>query len=172
MQPQKIAPAISAPRAPRPINLIGHRRIRHPGRFTAAYSGQSAAGRYHLEKKAEGLARGHANLKARPAGSKDPAGESGRTRPAAAAKFGVSEASVQAEIKGGQKRRPGHHSADLRHGFLSRTPGRLPLVNSTPAASRAARMASIASFETETSRSLSARLIVGKDKPVALAMSA
>jgi len=54
------------------------------------------------------------------------------------------------------------------------TPGPPPFsaMNSTPADSRAARMAAIASTETETLRSLSARLIVGKDSPVASAMSA
>jgi hypothetical protein len=58
--------------------------------------------------------------------------------------------------------------------FFSLTPAPLPFggMNSTPAASMAARMAAIASAETETARSLSARLIVGRDRPVVFAMSA
>ena len=56
--------------------------------------------------------------------------------------------------------------------FRNLTPGALPFVKMTPAASRAERMAFIAFAEIDLSRSLSARLMVGSERPVALATSA
>ena len=103
VQPQKIAPAISAPRAPRPINRR-YRPSQSPTPWALCcglFRQKRRPGRYHLEKKAEGRARqiaaGTKNLTGK-SGSFDPILGIGRTRPAAAAKFGVSEASVQAEI--------------------------------------------------------------------------
>jgi hypothetical protein len=53
---------------------------------------EEAAGRYALEKRAEGLARKQANLRFSSVVSVDAADESKRTRVKAAEKFGVSEA--------------------------------------------------------------------------------